>query len=298
MSESTAKRLPQNILPVISGANREELAVALYLCVKEAYSVAEAVKDLKITEDAFHSAVAFWRGAGVCFAAEEKAEVPPEERDVLYDTVTVARSLEHDEGFKAACQALQSIYGKMFTRFDYDSLLYLYDHCGLTADYLCLLANYCVEKGKKALKYFTKAAQGLVSDGVDTYEKLEKHLEKRARATDRVYKLRKLCGMGDRAFTAREDEYVNDWFAEKDLSFELVKHAYDTTVNAIGEVKLSYMNKILARWHKDGLLTVDAVKQAEQQPKAQPAQKSGTSFDDDAFFAAAVARTKKKREQK
>lgn len=299
MSNKTAKKIPANIVSALSGATREELAVALYLYAVDNFTVSEGADKLGITEDQFRAAVSFWRGAGVNFDISEKKAIPPESRDQLYDADTVSGSIENDEGFRTACEALQTLYGKMFTRFDYDSLLYLYDHCGLTAEYMCTLASYCVAKGKTALKYFTKTAQGLVSDGVDTYEKLEKHLERRSNAQSRIFKLRKLCGFGERAFTSREEQYINDWFAEKDLSFELVAYAYEITVNTIGEVKLSYMNKILDRWYKAGILTVDEVKNAEAAKKHTETQKqTGKSFDDDEFFAAAVARTKKKREER
>lgn len=298
MSDKTAKKLPANIVSVLAGATREELAVALYLFSADKVSVSDGASALGITEDCFRSAVSFWRGAGVNFETAESAPLPPESRDQLYDADTVAGSLQNDDGFRSACDALQALYGKMFTRFDYDSLLYLYDHCGLTAEYMCTLASYCVDKGKTALKYFTKTAQGLVSDGIDTYEKLEKHLERRCNAQSRIYKLRKLCGFGERSFTSREEQYVNDWFAEKDLSFELVSYAYEITVNTIGEVKLSYMNKILDRWHKAGTLTPESVKQAEEEKKSAEPKRSGVSFDDDEFFAAAVARTRKKREER
>ena len=68
-------------------------------------------------------------------------------------------------------------------------------------------------------------------------------------------------------------------------------------INSIGEVKLSYMNKILARWHKDGLNSVDAVEKAENEKKEQK-ENTGKIYDDDEFFAAAVARTKKKRSER
>ena len=297
MSEKKASRLPENIIPVLAGATREELAVAVYLSVKDTYTPADGAKDLGITEEDFRAALSFWRGAGMRMEPQAEKTVSPESRDQRYDTKTVAESLETNGDFRAACESLQALYGKMFTQFDYDTLLYLYDHCGLTAAYMCTLASYCINRGKTTLKYFTKTAQNLVSDGVDTYEKLEQYFEKRNRAQDRVYKLRKLCGFGDRAFTSREEQYISEWFMEKDFSFELIKYAYELTVNAIGDVKLSYMNKILARWHKDGLLTVDSVKNSEQKTEEQT-KNTGTSFNDDEFFAAAVARTKKKREER
>lgn len=293
MLKTAAQKFPANMAAVISGATREELAVALYVLSKDTYTVSAAAKELNVTEEQFKSALSFWRGAGVLLNKEQKA-VSPDLRDQRYDGETVAKSLESDKGFRDTCDALQSLYGKMFTRFDFDSLLYLYDHCGLTAEYLCTLATFCVNNGKIALRYFTKTAQGLVSEGIDTYEKLERHLEKRIRATDRIYRLRRLCGFGERAFTAKEEEYANDWFAEKDLAFDLVEYAYEIMINAIGEVKLSYMNKILCRWYKDGIRTVEEAKNQGQKTEKQ--KPSATSFDEDEFFAAAVAHTKKKME--
>lgn len=287
--------IPPSAIPLLKSASRQELEALIYISVKSDYTVAAAAEELGMTEPEFAGAIAFWRGASLAMPAGEKKKTARTERDEHYDAETVSKAIEDNTEFREMCGALSRQFGKVFNRYDYDSLLYLYDFCGASAEYLCTVAAHCISCGKRSLRYFVRTAEGLYTDGVDSYSKLEQYLARKERAADRVFELKRMCGFGDRDFTAAEGRYVSDWFEEKNLSIDLVRAAYDRTVSAIGEPKLQYMNKILCDWHSKGWLTPADV---DSDKKSNDGKKKNGSFDEDEFFAAAVSRTENRRRQK
>lgn len=78
---------------------------------------------------------------------------------------------------------------------------------------------------------------------------------------------------------------------------EIVRMAYEITVNATNEPSLNYANAILERWNADGLRTVEEIQnylaeaKAKKEGKAAAKAELGNSFDTDDFFEAALRRS-------
>ena len=113
--------------------------------------------------------------------------------------------------------------------------------------------------------------------------------------------LRTLFGMGARALTPKEKKCFSTWLYEYRYGMEIIRLAYDVTVDAKGSPNMSYMNSVLANWNRDGLRTPEAVQSAQaafhaEQEKTRTGGKGKTtaptgSFDTDDFFSAAVRRS-------
>ena len=70
------------------------------------------------------------------------------------------------------------------------------------------------------------------------------------------------------------------------LSFDLVKHAYEITVNNTGEVALPYMSKILEKWFAKGIKTVEEAEKLDAK-KPQKAEKGEDAEIEELLAAAA-----------
>ena len=66
-------------------------------------------------------------------------------------------------------------------------------------------------------------------------------------------KYRDLFGIGARSLTAYEEKYFHTWATELKIPFELVKLAFDRTVEKKGKPEKHYINAILTKWHSLGL---------------------------------------------
>ena len=75
---------------------------------------------------------------------------------------------------------------------------------------------------------------------------------------------------------------------------EVIRLAYDITVDNTQSASPSYANAILKKWNELGLRTENEVKtylDENKKPKSKAESESSTSFDTDDFFNAALRRT-------
>lgn len=282
--------IPTEILPRLKGATGVELKVLLYLYAKKDAEVPELAMQLGISPAEAEGAIAFWRGAGIFEAddsAEKKAVPPSSSLYKSYDSRTIAEYRESNAAFCACCDMVAESFGKQLTKNDYSSLLYLCDYVGLPPEMISGIAAYCVSRGKRSMQYLMKTALGMYEqDGIDTYEKFERHIARLEQIHSSIDRVRKLCGFGDRELTSKESTLLTTWFEKWDLSFELIRLAYEKTVDTTGKVSLPYMNAMLKRWYESGFTTPEDVKAKDSKP--QGGSGSASYGDSDAFFEAAL----------
>ena len=133
------------------------------------------------------------------------------------------------------------------------------------------------------------------------YMQLALSLAKEA-AADMASYVRKLFGLGRRALIQSEKDMIDRWTNEYKMSKDMLKKAYEITVEKTGEAGFPYMNAVIENWHKAGYSTVDEVIAAEEayrrdkEAKAAQSHKP-SSFDTDEFFEAALKRSYEEMEK-
>ena len=249
--------------------------------------------DLSLNE--VTGALKFWQGAGVLSidglvepsitatsaVSSRKNEAPSFTGD------QILRTVEKNPSFKMLADCAANVLGKDFTPTDFNSLLEIKEFYGFSDEYILMLLQHCVESDKASWAYIRKTSKILYDEGVDTYERLEAHLAARKNKRSFEYKIRKLFGVGYREFTKRERTYFDRW-AELKQSFDLVKRAYEISVDNGKGTSWSYIAKILENWHTQGIKTVE---DAEKSLASYKSKTSMSSFDTDEFFEAALKRS-------
>ena len=90
------------------------------------------------------------------------------------------------------------------------------------------------------------------------------------------------------------------WATEMKMPFELVRLAFDRTVEKKGTPQKNYINGILQKWYEQGFKSESEVVAYEQSPKADKKATAASalekSFDVNEFFNAALDRTYGKKE--
>jgi DnaD/phage-associated family protein len=95
--------------------------------------------------------------------------------------------------------------------------------------------------------------------------------------------------MGMRELSKKESEKIDMWL-KADISEELIRKAYDITVDKTGKASFVYASKIIENWISAGYKTLADVENSEANHK-NAIEKS--SFDVDDFFKAALERSEK-----
>lgn len=280
--------LPKSVLNQLKSATEAEVKVLLYLFARKEAETAEICRDLGIRPGDAEAAVAFWRGAGIFqddTSKPKKHVAPPSSLFKSYDSDTIREKLDNPD-FKQCCDLVGEKLGKQLNKNDYSSLVYLADYVGLPPEMIGGVAALAVERGKPSMQYLmTTALRMYQEDGIDSYEKFEKHLAHLEERKSIDNRFRKMCGFGDRELTTKEAGFLNCWFDEWGMPFEVVRLAYEKTVDNTGKIKMGYMNTILKGWFENGWMTEESVKANAKKDNLTGAAGYG---DRSAFYEAAL----------
>lgn len=268
-----------------------ELKILIYVAQEGGADIGKLHVKLGLPREEVEAAVTRLTESGLVSLGNVKITKKAQGMSSQYNSEDIAYAIDSDDGFKAvttfACDTLQ----KQLNRNDLNTLYALYDYHGMSADLVCGVLEYCASLGKTSLSYIFNTAIGVQADGITSYDEFETYIKARRTADSKAARFRRLCGIGNRELTAKERSYTDRWFGEMKLSFDLVKRAYEITVDRIGELKLPYMSKILEQWFAKGVRTVeDAEKLNKKHADERAAAKSAESseYDIEKYIAAAA----------
>ena len=107
--------------------------------------------------------------------------------------------------------------------------------------------------------------------------------------------IRQMFGLKSRALTAKEKNAIEKWVSYG-YNEEIIRRAYEITVNSTGNASIPYANSILERWHSEGLNTIEEIDRrlAEERAEKEGRTTFGNSFQTDDFFQAALEKSFRK----
>ena len=217
-----------------------------------------------------------------------------------YSGQEISALLEKDGGrLKNTVDECQQLIGHIFNPRETEITVGLCDWLGVDSDFLITLTAYYTRKKPGCnVRYIEKAALDLVNNGVDTMELLDAHIRDLELYDGLAGKLRGWLGIGERTYTKKENATINHWIKDLGYGEELVRYAYEITVEHKTSFSFAYANKILENWFKEGVKTLDDAQAREQAYKNEKASATETdgksSFNTDEFFDLALKRSYEK----
>jgi DnaD/phage-associated family protein len=169
----------------------------------------------------------------------------------------------------------QRILGKSLGFTGQSLLLLLHDSCGLPAEVVAMLLQYCVQVGKTNFQYIEKVGRDWGTREIDSIDKAEAQIESLSQTMCLWRTLAQSVGLQTPRPTAQQAEYIKKWMG---LGFgaELIVAAYEEMANHTGRMKFSYMDKVLETYKQNGWTTLAAVEAGRIQPAATQ-KKNGAS---------------------
>ena len=220
--------------------------------------------------------------------APEKTEPLPEPPHRLPkpDGLFVAERVEQSEEIRFLMQEAQQLLGRPLSPGLSSALLFIHDDYGMPADVILMMLQYVKSRGKDNTSYIEAVARDWAGDGVTTHELAEEKL----RLLDEIGKawgvVEKETGISPRSPSAREEQYADRWILNWKFSPQMVREAYERCVDATGKLSLSYMNRILERWHKEGVSTTRQAAEEQSEKAARKSRKDKpqeTTYDIDEY---------------
>ena len=277
-------------------------------CVRRLAEAAEC------TPPQAETALAFWRGAGILLMmgedavpavqsprdteAEAVAEEPspaidptpstpakkprPDTTLPTYTSQELGDLLESRAETRTFIDECNRIWGKMLNVSEVNTILSLVEYLGLDWDYVITLLAVCAENLDKqgrtrSLRYFEKTAYEFYDRGIVTLPALQEEVRRQANFQESEGKIRRILGIGERAFTANEKKIFSKWLYDFGYGMDIITEAFESCVNRVGKYSIKYMDSILTQWHEKGFATMEQIQKEEEDFRRERAASSDPS---------------------
>ena len=253
------------------GAASPEAAL-VYLYVQSGNDPANAEQELSLSGARVSCAAATLRQMGL-WPEERPIRVAPGERPD-YTEQDVVQAVDTDNSFRALYGEVQRLLGRALNIEELKILLGFVRYLNMPGEVIQMLICYCKDRARRrgssrnpSLRTIEKEAYAWAERGIDSIEEASAFIQSQNVRASRLSQLMNALQIRGRNLTPAEERYAQSWL-EMGFDSEAISMAYERTCLNTGGLNWAYMNKILQRWHGQGLHTAQAVQAGDK--KAEP----------------------------
>lgn len=243
-------------------------AALLYLYLQCGNRLENAERELSLNTTRLSCAAATLRQLGLQ-TDERPSRIAPGERPT-YSEKDVLTAMDGDESFRGLYGEVQRLLGRSLNTEELKILLGFVRYLGMTPDLISVLVCYCKDRARQkgsmrnpSLRMIEKEAYAWAERGIDTVEEAAAFIQAQNVRNSRIYRLMNILQIRGRSLTAAEERYAQSWL-DMGVDEEMITMAYERTCLNTGGLNWAYMNKILQRWHQQGLQTAEDVRNGDQ----------------------------------
>lgn len=267
-SMSSVFVLPGGVADCLPMASAEQLRVLLWFSRRGGWDAAACAADLKMAAAECEGCLQFWVEQGVLMSdgaapavsppvTEEKKPAPRTAAAKPLWKEVLAYQREHQE-FNDFLEEVSARMGRPLNQGDNATLLYLITTAGIPAMSVLMAVGYAVSIGKSSIRYVESLALAWADEDVVTPEQVDekiRYLQQTRAAADKVEKVLELV----RPLTAAQAKMADKWLNLWHFSDVMLQQAYAITLERCEKFSPAYMDKILERWHAEGVHTPDRI---------------------------------------
>ena len=112
-----------------------------------------------------------------------------------------------------------------------------------------------------------------------THERAEQRIRELDIRRDAWNRVVECLGIERRPPSEAEGAAAERWIAEWKFSTDMIQEAYNRCVDSTGKMKISYMNKIMERWHAEGILSLQDAKAERTKNSLNTGEKEARAKD-------------------
>lgn len=255
---------------LISAGDGDSALLYIYLLRRGEAPDAELASALGMDERRLASAAERLRSLGLLSSAAAVTRVPPPQELPEYTAEDVVRRSDEDPAFRGVLAEAERLLGHTLSGADTRTLFGIYDFLGLPVDVIMELMHHCADEARlkfgpgrvPTMRQIEKEAYVWANREIMTFEQAEEYIRSRARLRDAMEDVKRALGIGGRQLSPSERKYIESWL-ELGFGPEALALAYDRTVTNIGQLKWSYMNKIVLSWHDKGLHSPEEIERGD-----------------------------------
>ena len=260
--------LPAGVADCLLAAGPEQLRVLLWFSRHgQCWDGAACAADLRMEPAECEGCLRFWIEQGLLMDADAlaaPADTPatkaPAPRAAAVKPVwqeVLAYQQEHRE-FSAFLQEVSARLGRPLNHGDNATLLYLITTAGLSQASVMMMVGYAVSVGKATIRYVENLALSWVDQDIVTPEQVDQKIRQLQQAAEAAAKVEKLLLLA-RPLTTAQALMADTWLHSWGFSDEMLARAHAITMENCDKFSAAYMNRILERWHAEGIDRPDRI---------------------------------------
>lgn len=164
-------------------------------------------------------------------------------------TLDELKAFKSDEATSRLLFVAEQYLKKTLSPNEIRSILFISDRLAFSEDLIDYLIQYCVDRGKKDLRYIEKVAVSWAQQGITTPRQAARLASKYDKS---VYRIMNALGKNGSP-TQTEAAYIMRWLKEYGFSDEIIFTACERTVLATDKHRFAYADSILSSWFKAGV---------------------------------------------
>ena len=260
-------------------AGEEQLRVLLWFSRHgQDWNAAACAAALQMPADRCEGCLRFWveqgvltAPGGVAPAAEQTpASAPPKTAPraaaVKPQWKEVLRYQQEHREFNDFLQEVSARLGRPLNHGDNATLLYLITTAGIPMASVLMAVAYAVSINKASIRYVEGLALGWMDEDVVTPEQVDGKIRQLRQAREAAAKVEQVLSL-TRPLNATQSKQAAKWLYEWSFSDGMLQHAHTITVDNCDKFSVAYMDKILERWHAEGIHSPDRVPAAPTKKK-------------------------------
>lgn len=217
----------------------------------------EIASTLSISVDEAKDGIRYWMEKGILSPVKKSEQPVVKLVKPGANTITskeLAEQLADNENVRCLFENTETLYGRPLNTTERKTLLYIYQATLLPVDVILMVIEFCLRIDKPSMNYIMKVCESWSEQEINTHEKVEEQIRVQLEKTESQRLVMNCFGI-HRKLSKKESTFIEKWIHGYQFQINMIRLAYERTVDAIGEISFPYINEILTRWHKNNIKT-------------------------------------------
>lgn len=169
----------------------------------------------------------------------------------------IASELKRNAGMMDLFRMAEQLIGEPLTHMQQRSLLWMYQYLQIPSDIILTIMSYCLSIDKGTMQYAERLISNWWNQGLCTMQQINDAIVKDQESRSYHGLVARTLDM-QRLPTAKQREFFDSW-QKLNIPMDLIRYAYEKTIEQTDKLSLPYMNKILINWSNSGYKTREEV---------------------------------------
>ncbi len=170
--------------------------------------------------------------------------------------------------------AVQAVLGNM-NHVHSSNIINMHEDLGMSKEVIMTLVGYCKSINNVYPNYIYKMAEIWTRDNIVTKEQAEKEVQRLVQYNEYKYQVMRAIDM-DR-LSENQMKLIKSW-QDMNITVEMVKYAYELTLDSQKRNIFGYMNGIIQKWHVAGITTLHDAQKANEAYKKDHSKKYNKKY--------------------